>query len=180
MKSHQIALFVLIALLVGAVGVAAYLYGQNKALNSGNPENSTRAQVVLSPAITQAVVTMQPGVSLAVTPTGAQTATVTIESEDNLPAQDVSELKTRNINPFVDWQKDQGNDQAVASIKITSNNSASYPYKFEYTLAGGGYGGYLVLRKDGHLGWFLPECLNGCQFSDSFKAKYTEIISQTN
>lgn len=176
MKSHHVALFALVILLIGAVGVAAYLYGQNKALNSGNPGNSTSAQI--TPGVTQTAIVTQPSVSQTVMPTSAKTASITIESEGSLPVQDVSELKLRNINPFVDWQKEQGASQAVKSITISANNNVLYPYKFDYKLVGGGNGGYLVSRKDGNLSWFFPECLNGCQFSNSFKAKYPEIVAQ--
>lgn len=174
MKPHQVALFVLVLLLVAAVGVAAYLYGQNRVLNSGNPENSTRASV--SPVLTQVISITPPAATQSVLPPGGPT-TITIDAELSLPPQDVTEITTRNINPFLDWQKDQ--HQKVTLIKVVKNgNSATYPYKFEYAMASGANGGYLIPRKDGHLDWFMPECLNVCSFTDSFKAKYPEIISQ--
>ncbi len=166
---------VLVGILIILVGVCAYLLGQNQKLknSAAYTQKPTKTENTLSSPTTSVAISLPP------TATPAANVTVLIDAELNLPSQDVSEIRLRNVAPFIDWSTETRPQDKIALIKVTQNgNDPKYPYKFEYTYANGVNGGYLIQRTGGHIDWYYPECLNSCNFSASFKAKYPAIISK--
>ena len=166
----------LLAIIMGIVFISvasfcAYLLGQNQALKNAQK----MAQIVSAPTIPAPI--LPPSDKASLSPT-VQPVTIQIDEEPNLPAQDVSEIKNRNINPFVDWSADQNSGGGLILIKVTVNNDPAYPYKFEYVYKNGGDGGFLIKRTDGHLDWYMPDCLGDCNFTSRFKQNYPEIVSK--
>lgn len=162
-------------ILVTLASVAAYLLGQNQARDNVQKQVQTVPTVSVRPST---VASISPSVSVALPSPTVQPVTVQIDQEPNLPAQDVSEIKNRNINPFVDWSAEQNSGGGLILIKVTKNSDATYPYKFEYVYKNGGNGGFLIKRTAGHLDWYMPDCLGSCDFSSQFRQKYPEIISE--
>lgn len=176
-------IFIIIAvvlglLFLGAVAFGAYLLGVNQALQNAQKQSGVPIPAMPS-ATTQPTASVSPSVSTSLPSPTVQPVTIQIDQEPNLPPQDVSEIKNRNINPFVDWSADQNSGGGLILIKVsTNNNDATYPYKFEYVYKNGGNGGFLIKRTTGHLDWYMPDCMVTCNFSAQFKLKYPEIVSK--
>lgn len=168
---------VLGVIILALASAAAYLLGQNQALQNSQKQAGVPTSAMPSVAV-QPAVSVSPSVSVASPSPTAQPVTIQIDQEANLPAQDVSEIKNRNINPFVDWSADQNSGGGLVLIKVTKNSDTTYPYKFEYVYKNGGNGGFLIKRTAGHLDWYMPDCLGSCDFSSQFKQKYPEIVSK--
>lgn len=173
-------LFVTIAIVLGflflaAAAFGAYILGVNQAM-----QNSLKQEVAVPSVTTVPVVSILPSVQSPSPSPTVQPITIQIDQERNLPPQDVSEIKNRNINPFVDWSADQNSGGGLILIKVTTNNNdaTTYPYKFEYVFKNGGNGGFLIRRIGGHLDWYVPDCMGSCNFSASFTKKYPEIVSK--
>ncbi len=165
-------------LFLGAVAFGAYLLGVNQALQNSQKQSGVPIPATPS-AATQPVASVSPSVSTSLPSPTVQPVTIQIDQEPNLPSQDVSEIKNRNINPFVDWSADQNSGGGLILIKVTTNNNdATYPYKFEYVYKNGGNGGFLIKKTAGHLDWYMPDCMVTCNFSAQFKLKYPEIVSK--
>lgn len=171
----------LVAIIVLLVGVAAYLYGQSSGLSQKEAEKTTTVNTKISAAPTQAAI--EQGLTPAVSATGsAGKVTTIIEAEGSLPAQDVSELKARVINPYVDYHEEVGS-QPLATLKVSQNPNQSknvYQYMADAIFVGGANEGFLIQKTNGHIDWWLPECLNGCNLSAGFKIKYPEIAAKVN
>lgn len=159
------------------MAVAAFLYGQNTGFEKKQASDTVTANTNVT------AVPTQEAASQSATPVISTTAKgiAVIESENTLPPLDVAELYSRVINPFVDYHKDEQSGQPLASLKISQNTNVSkdvYPYKAEAVFSNGANEGFLISKSNGHIGWWLPECLNGCHLSENFKAKYPEIAAK--
>lgn len=111
-------------------------------------------------------------------PTATKRPTVVVYTPNGLFNEaEITELKTKYINPFTDWNTD--NNIATVSITVEKPYPAisGYKYKVNYINEDASSGGFLYGTTT-PLEWWLPECLGGCNFSDSFKAKYTEIVAK--
>ncbi len=118
---------------------------------------------------------------MSATPAAGSAPVVVIESEASIPAQDLSEIKARVINPYLDYQAD-AQPGSLVSFKISPNlleSKTAYPYMADAVFKNGGNEGFLISKNNAHIDWFIPACLNGCVFSDAFKAKYPEIVKLT-
>lgn len=166
---------VLILVIIALVGVAAYLFGKNQDKEAVQTETviTPGAQVFApSPAVTQ---------SALLTPAAGSTPVVVIESEGSIPPLDLAEIKTRVINPYLDFSA-TSQPGSLVSFKVSPNlleSKVTYPYMADAVFKNGGNEGFLISKNNGHIDWYLPACLNGCNFSESFKAKYPEIVTLT-
>ncbi len=162
-------------ILLALASAAAYLFGQNQALQNAQKQAQIVPTVSVQPSATASI---SPSVVVASPSPTVQPVTVQIDQESNLPPQDLSDIKTRNINPFIDWSADQNSGGGLVLIKVTKNSDTTYPYKFEYVYKNGGNGGFLIKKTAGRLDWYMPDCLGSCNFSPQFKQKYPEIVSK--
>ncbi|HLB51551.1 hypothetical protein A3F07_01455 [candidate division WWE3 bacterium RIFCSPHIGHO2_12_FULL_38_15] len=92
--------------------------------------------------------------------------------------EEKSDLNNKLIEPFLDFQKDSNILTLTLEIEKSSLEDAGYKYKISYINKGGSNGG-MLFGLNSPLEWWLPDCLNGCIFSDSFKEKYPEIVEQS-
>lgn len=171
-KTLAIILGVVIVLLVGA---GAFLFMNS---NKDTKEMTQLTTVTPTTAMQQDGVTPTAMQSV-ITPTTNEATVIIIESEGNLPQQDISELRARVINPYVDYFKETHTEDQLATFKVSVNTQASkttYPYLADAITKKGVNEGFVIEKADGHITWWIPECMNGCNFSDSFKAKYPEVI----
>lgn len=178
MNKGNVLLVVLVTiLLVGAVGVAAYFYGQNQSLkNVYMPALQTPTPAPQAPNY-QAT----PVVSGTPVPTGSK-ATVVFEAEGSFTKAEKDELYKKVINPFLDYYMEPtSSTQKLLTLRIAKNDKASkdqYPYSAQAIFDGGGNMGFLVMKKNAGIDWWYPECLTKCVLSDAFKAKYPEIAAK--
>lgn len=169
---HKIWIFILVGVVIVLVGISAFLYGQNINLSQNGAAKTENNQAIVPTG------NLENNKAPVVSPTSAPTPVVVIESEGSIPAQDLSELKLRVINPYIDFKAESQPGELV-SFKVSPNLLASkdtYPYMADAVFKNGGNEGFLIMKSAGHINWYLPECINGCNFSESFKAKYPEIV----
>lgn len=91
-------------------------------------------------------------------------------------------LNSKISEPFLDYYRDQYNAGYVNKLtfkKNTQANKVDFPYLADYEMDGGVTGGFVVSKKGNSVDWWYPECLNGCNFSQSFAQKYPEIVAKT-
>lgn len=179
-QRNSILFLVLVVIL--AVGAVAYIFFQNK--NTTTFLN--RDLVITTPA------TNQETKEMTVFPTSGETSqttqtVVTIESETSLPQNDVAQLRTKVIEPFVLYYQEDPSSQTatgkLTSLKISVNTQASkneYPYLLNALFENGGNQGSVIGRKNGEIDWWIPTCMGSCPLSENFKTKYPEIAKQVS
>jgi len=177
-----IGIFSIFAIIfMAAIG---FLYYQNQKLSEKltNPEFKTENKSPNQVISTLPASISQPNQTISTpTPTPAKKPVVVYESEGLMLSDDKSGIQSRIINPFIDYYSNNPS-QIVVSIIISVNNNPNkneFPYLASAVFANGGNQGFVIEKKNGQITWWLPECLNGCQFTDSFEAKYPEIVSLT-
>ncbi len=152
----------------------AYFYGQNQSLKK-------ITQIPVGVDVTSDPLSQIPIAVVNPTPTQrANKATVVYEAEGSFSAAEKSELKTKVIDSFLDYYTTES-DQVLLTLTISKNNQASkdtYPYQAQAIFEGGGNMGFLIMKSGTGVDWWYPECLNGCNLSATYKAKYPEIASK--
>lgn len=166
---------VLVGIITMLVGISAYLFGQNQGIKKIELKDSQTFQnISTTPVITQLPIPT----SIASSGVSKQKPVVFIESESNLPVQDVQELKARIIDPFIDYTLENGGENTLVSVKISQYQGeikSEYPYMLDGIYSKGGNIGFLIKKTAGHIDWFVPDCMNGCNLSAEYKAKYPEV-----
>jgi len=172
---RKIWTIVLILIIIVLVGVSAYLFGKNQ------DQTAVQTEAIISPQAQVLTPSLAVTQTAPLAPVAGSTAVVVIESEGSIPAQDLSELKARVINPYLDYQAEVQSGNLV-SFKVSPNlleSKAAYPYMADVVFKNGGNEGFLISKNNGQIDWYLPGCINGCVFSEAFKAKYPEIVKLT-
>lgn len=157
--------------IIALVG-AAYLYGQNQSLKNKSPEVIATPYVSSPPSLNQS-----PASSPA-----ASKVTVIFEAEGSFTQTEKNEIRKKVIDPFLDYYAEPGNStQNLLTLTIARNTQASkdtYPYSGKAIFDGGANMGFLIMKVGTGVDWWYPECLNGCNLSAAFKAKYPEIAAK--
>lgn len=89
------------------------------------------------------------------------------------------QLQEKLLDPFFDFN---GKDNYVAVIieKIEgADNEGDFKFDVQILNKNGSYGGFLYGEGD-RLEWWLPDCLDGCTFTDEFQEKYPELVEEYN
>lgn len=168
-------MILLIGIIIALIGVSAYLYGQSKGLEK-NSAVKTERKVDLRNQEPSAVPTI-----IASESELQEAPVVVIQAEGAYPPQDVLEIKERIIAPFLDYKKEVQPGQLV-SFSISQNTQPSkdvYPYLADAIFKNGGNEGFVIGKTNGHINWYVPECMGGCQFSEEFSLTYPEIVKLT-
>lgn len=134
---------------------------------------------LVSPTAATKQITITPSVADTPTQTPAK-AVVVFQAEGSISATDKSQLQARVVNPILDYYEQTADDSPVVSLTIEPNTNANkieYPYLGTIIFANGGNNGFVITKKDGAIAWWVPECMV-CVFSESYKAKYPEVVSQ--
>ena len=161
------SVWVVLLSIVALVGIAAaaYFFGQNQAL---------KKEPVATVAPTEAAL---PQVTPSPASSPVSKATVVYEAEGSFTAAEKTELKKKVIDPFLDYYTTEST-QILLTLTISKNDKASkdqYPYQAQAIFQGGGNMGFLIMKVGTGVDWWFPECLNGCNLSAAYKAKYPEI-----
>lgn len=88
-----------------------------------------------------------------------------------------TELELKLVNPLTDWNIEQKRPAVSISVEKYQEPVAGYVYKVNYINEDGTNGG-LLFGAISPLEWWLPECMDGCNLSPEFVAKYPEIAKQ--
>jgi len=156
----------LVAFAVLGIAVGAYFYGQNQSLK----------KVTVTPVASP---TPMPTSVVSPSPTPNK-ATLIFEAEGSFTQAEKDELTKKVINPLLDYYSTES-DQVLLTLTISKNDKASkdqYPYQGQAIFQGGGNMGFLIMKVGTGVDWWYPECMNGCNLSASYIAKYPEIASK--
>lgn len=177
-------LIVVIVAIVGGTGFYVY-HAQTNANKNLKGDNSTAPKFKNNSK------------KAAKTPATAQTTDETIGtvkisfSPANLYSSiEKSTLKAKLLEPIIDFDvqfKDTNGYVPLASLSITKKTDAQYAAadasgKYRYSVhqvsTSGGTTDFLYGQND-TIDWWLPQCYaNKCDLTDTFKAKYPEIVKQ--
>ena len=175
----KMMIILLIIIVVALLGVVGFLLMQTRSVQEKKRVVSPTVTVADSLKATENP--MPQATTSAISPSAMSNVKTTIVNESSLPAQDVSELKARVINPYIDFNNDLGIETTEITVtKYVPNGSPSsltYAYSLDYKMKNGGYGGFLISKTNDHIDWYQPECMGGCTFSEAFKSKYPEIVA---
>ncbi len=170
------ALYIIVAgVAIILFGTSAYLLGQNQKLIS----QESKTEVTPAPTI-PIPPTLEPTATTSASKKRDEPAMV-VEMSPNLPSQDISQLKKRIVDPYVDYFKDTHKNDALVSFAVSLNTGAGqdqYPYKAQALTANGINEGFLISKTSGQIGWWYPDCLVKCEFTESFSSKYPEIAKK--
>ncbi len=92
------------------------------------------------------------------------------------------QIQTRLLDPLIDWNKDSPEtDYHYVSITVKKTDSLDYKYSINSVSANGGWGGFLYgTDSQAVIPLWTPDCMGRCTFSESFKKKYPEVVSEYN
>ena len=183
-KSKDIWITLTTILLIVLIGTVVFFWQNYKRLKSSNTEPQVQKLVEEEKPVDNNVAgTIAPSPATASpdtpnpTPSEENKTEVIFVSNGLFTEEEKVELYEKLIEPFLDFQKDSNIQTLTLEIEKSSLQNAGYKYKVSYINKGGSKGG-LLFGLNTPLEWWLPECLNGCSFSDSFKEKYPEIVEQ--
>lgn len=157
-----------------ALAVGAYFFGQNQTLReiSQTPTGVS----VTSPPVSQNEDRMM------ASPTATSSGvTVVYEAQGSFSESEKTEIQKKVINPFIDYYQTENTGQKLLTLTISKNTQSSkeiYPYQALGVFQGGGNQGFLIMKEGTGISWWTPECLNGCNLSVSYAAKYPEVASK--
>jgi len=177
MKIRQTIIFVTMlgALILSSCGGAPALSQQDLqgTLQIMMALTALAQQTQAPPAATDTplVATAEPTLAPSETPAGPQVVFIDIGGDAE------AQIRARVVNPFILYYQDQPDTPRLVSITIELvPDVPGYPYKAEAIFETGITNGFLIGVQGGLVDWWLPECMNSCGFSDSFRAAYPEIV----
>ncbi len=166
-----VILIIVVLLVLAGVGFYFLIFQKNKV---------GLKQATLSPSPSPAVAEKAnptPTVVMTVTPT-PQEPVVVFEAAGSFSQSEKDLIKQKVINPFIDYNQDLVDQASIVSITISHSSTPGFPYSVSAVFANGGTSGFLVSGSGGDIDWWLPDCMGPCPFTQSFKDKYPEIVSQ--
>ncbi len=87
-------------------------------------------------------------------------------------------LVERLINPYFDFNNEEEMNFLVMVVSKNTPPVSGYYYTINTQTASGATAEFLYSASNTNQDWWLPECSQACSFTDSFKAKYPNIVSQ--
>ena len=166
-KNGSAILIIIIVILLVAVGVLGYFFIKNKPADK------------MGTASIEVVATPSPLPLPSSSPSATSKVVVVFEAEGSFSQTEKDEIRSKIINPYIDYYAELS-DQTLLTITIAKNSLASketYPYSAKTIFESGGNSGFLIMKEGTGVSWWVPECLDGCNLSSSFKAKYPEIAA---
>lgn len=94
-----------------------------------------------------------------------------------------AEIQQKIIEPFIDYYKHIGGENALVSLLIQQQSNESIKVQYPYSLIGildNGTHGEALMQTNGVLSWWTPTCMGPCDYSEEFIQKYPQIVSITN
>lgn len=181
-KGNAIIIILVIASIISLAGVG-YLFWQNRNLQMSLNEKATLPAISATPTTQLAVSPVSSPTVSPLSPTAAKSvAVVVFEAAGSIPQADKDALYNKVVNPFLDYYSDLQGKDYVVSFTIDINNNPSkttYPYGGKGIFKNGAFESFLISKTAGVIDWWLPTCMAKCEFSESFKAKYPEIVKKS-
>jgi len=91
------------------------------------------------------------------------------------------QLQEKLVEPFFDFYHEEEISYIAFIIEklISADDEGDYRFDIQTLDKNGNYGGFLY-GEGKKLEWWLPDCLDGCEFSEKFEEEYPEIIEEYN
>ncbi len=157
--------------LLTLAGLGGYLYLQN----------GKTSILKLNPPVTSSPTPTPLSSPTAISSPPLSAAAVVFEAEGSFTPVEKTELTKKVVNPLVDYYADQEAGYLV-SLTIAHNTQESrdnYPYQGKAIFKGGGNSGFLVTKLGTGVDWWFPECMGACPYTDTYRAKYPEVVAKT-
>lgn len=120
----------------------------------------------------------QPAPPQDVTSSDSDLPVIVFEAAGAIPDEEKQAIRERVLNPFIDYYLESyGDDRKLLSITVKHNYNTAlpYPYSFSYVYSDGVHGGSSIREVNGEIDYWQPDCMV-CQFSESYRAKYPEVV----
>jgi len=101
---------------------------------------------------------------------------VTYEREGLLDTTEKGKLKTKLLDPFLDYYNEK--EITYVAVIVTAPENVGESYSVTAVHKNGGNAGFLFGKRGEDFDFWKPECMEGCEYSEKFKKKYPEIIGQ--
>ncbi|MBI5357914.1 FlxA-like family protein [Candidatus Saccharibacteria bacterium] len=181
-SSKKLAKYLVVIAVLAGLGTSTYLFMQekdkstsfNNQINSLNDEvKNLKNQVGLSDDQPEQKAQEQSDLTLPV---------VVFTPDGVFSNEEKKEITDKVINPLVDYTPDvyvSIDVEIYSQDKFVNGNSDN---KYIITTIGkpgkGGTGGFIYGSKTKPLDYWVPDCLDTCQFTDEYKAKYPEVVAK--
>lgn len=90
------------------------------------------------------------------------------------------EIKEKVLEPFFSFNEDEGITYiAILVEKLSQEDNDIFQYDIQAVSKDGVYSGFLF-GEDEPLELWIPDCMDGCEFSDDFKKDFPKTVEQYN
>lgn len=164
----------------------------------GKGQTASQQSAEIQPIISPTQIAVNP-TGLSTTPTIVTNTSLIVQDrsfpilpiiifESPLSSEDYSaqriEIQQKIVDPYVQYFQHLGGDNYVVTLSIEQQNSDNikiqYPYNLHGIMSDGSSHYEALMQINGKLNWWVPTCMGPCDYSDSFKQKYPQIVSITN
>ena len=102
-----------------------------------------------------------------------QLPVIVYEPSGLFSVDDKQDLTNKIVNPFFDYN----NETEINFIAMIIDKNQSGEYGFLAIHKNGGYNSQVVTKQGSKFDYWYPECMEVCQFSESYKQKYPEVVT---
>lgn len=103
---------------------------------------------------------------------------VTYDQPGSFTEADKEELNRKIIQPFFAYYNET--EINYIAMVIYKKPSATYEYSFTAIHKNGGTQGSVIFQKDSAFVYWTPTCMEPCEFTPAYRAKYPEVVQLTN
>lgn len=174
-STSKLVLSILLALIVAGGGV---YFWQQSALNSA----STQYQTQIASLQADGTKLKEENDTLkASTPQNIKFPVIVYDREGLLTATDEGKAEEKNLQqklvaPFVDFNNEK--QVNLVSLDISVPENVGEQYQVSAIFGNGVHQSFLFGKREQAYDYWAPECMGPCEFTDTFKAKYPQIVGK--
>ena len=101
---------------------------------------------------------------------------VTYERAGLLDTTEKGKLKTKLLDPFLDYHNEK--EMTYIAVIVTVPENVGEQYSVTAVHKNGGNVGFLFGKRGEDFDFWKPDCMEECEYTDEFKEKYPEIVGQ--
>ena len=94
--------------------------------------------------------------------------------EGSFSEAEKKDIEKKLFNPYVDYYSNEGYELITMDVQIYDEED--YNFTVNAILSDGIYNGFLWGTKGEEVQWWVPECMDDCNFSLEFKENYPKVI----
>lgn len=91
---------------------------------------------------------------------------------------DKEELNNKVIKPFFDYNNEK--ETNFIAMVISKRTAEKYEYSFLAINKNGGYMSSVITKQNEKFDYWVPACMDVCEFSQAYKEKYPEVVKLAN